>query len=270
MPNRILKESVCTSDTLDALSWYEECFFYRLIVNCDDFGRMDARPAILKARLFPLKTVTIKAVEDALESLRAAGLIDLYVVDGRSILQLRTWERHQQIRARKSKYPSPDEADAVEHSTTCKHMQSSDINCNQVIADAPVIQSESESESNTNAGDSSRTRVRFSPPTPADVIAYATEKGLTINADRFCDFYASKGWRVGSQPMKDWRAAVRNWSARDSQASSKPPARAPAVKMVREQMYNQREYTDDDSLPDWMLNKMSELGISPHTVVAED
>ena len=91
-----------------------------------------------------------------------------------------------------------------------------------------------------------------------------------VDANRFCDFYASKGWRVGSQPMKDWRAAVRNWNARDSQASSKPPARAPAVKMVREQMYNQREYTDDDSLPDWMLNKMSELGISPHTVVADD
>ena len=100
MPNRIIKESVCTSDNLDVLSWYEECFFYRLIVNCDDYGRMDARPAILRARLFPLKTVTNKAIEDALKSLRAAGLIDLYEVDGRSILQLRTWERHQQIRAR--------------------------------------------------------------------------------------------------------------------------------------------------------------------------
>lgn len=91
-----------------------------------------------------------------------------------------------------------------------------------------------------------------------------------VDANRFCDFYASKGWRVGSQPMKDWRAAVRNWNARDAQASSQPPARAPAVKMVREQMYNQREYTDDDSLPDWMLKRMREIGASPHTVVAED
>ena len=112
---------------------------------------------------------------------------------------------------------------------------------------------------------------RFSPPTPDEVHAYADENGMSnVDANRFCDFYASKGWRVGSQPMKDWRAAVRNWNARDSQASSQPPARAPAVKMVREQMYNQREYTDDDSLPDWMLNKMREIGISPHTVVAED
>ena len=47
MPNRLIKESVCTSDNLDRLSWFEEAMFFRLIVNCDDYGRMDARPAIL-------------------------------------------------------------------------------------------------------------------------------------------------------------------------------------------------------------------------------
>ena len=96
MPNRIIKESICSSDNLDTLTWFEEVFFYRLIVNCDDYGRMDARPAILRARLFPLK------------SLRTAGMITLYVVDGRPYLQLRTWERHQSVRAHKSKYPPPE------------------------------------------------------------------------------------------------------------------------------------------------------------------
>ena len=52
MPNRILKESICTSESIDRLSWLEEVTFYRLIVNCDDYGRMDARPPILRARLF--------------------------------------------------------------------------------------------------------------------------------------------------------------------------------------------------------------------------
>lgn len=139
MPNRILKESICTSETVDQLSWFEECFFYRLIVNCDDFGRMDARPAILRARLFPLKDVTNVTINKALNALRAAGLIDLYTVSGRSILQLRTWERHQQIRAKKSKYPAKEDA--------CVEIPESDINCNQMISDVPVIQSESESES---------------------------------------------------------------------------------------------------------------------------
>ena len=36
MPNRIIRESICTSDSIDKLSWFEEVLFYRLIVNCDD------------------------------------------------------------------------------------------------------------------------------------------------------------------------------------------------------------------------------------------
>ena len=55
MPNRILKESVCTSDSVNKLSWFEEVLFYRLIVNCDDYGRFDGRVSIIKNRLFPLK-----------------------------------------------------------------------------------------------------------------------------------------------------------------------------------------------------------------------
>ena len=37
MPNRILKESICRSDTIDHLTWFEEVLFYRLIVSCDDY-----------------------------------------------------------------------------------------------------------------------------------------------------------------------------------------------------------------------------------------
>lgn len=142
MPSRILKESICSSDNLDTLSWFEECFFYRLIVNCDDYGRMDARPAILRARLFPLKDVTNATITKALNALRAAGLVDLYTVSGHPILQLRTWERHQQVRAKKSKYPA--------NTGECNDIPESDNICNQMISDDSKcprnpIQSESES-----------------------------------------------------------------------------------------------------------------------------
>ena len=70
MPNRILKESICTSESIDDMSWFEECFFHRLLVNCDDYGRFDARPAILKSRLFPLKErLSLKDIEGALKRL---------------------------------------------------------------------------------------------------------------------------------------------------------------------------------------------------------
>ena len=43
MPNRIIRESICTSDSVDKLSWFEEVLFYRLIVNCDDFVSVPLR-----------------------------------------------------------------------------------------------------------------------------------------------------------------------------------------------------------------------------------
>ena len=43
MPNRIIKESICTSENIDQLSPFCETVFYRLIVNVDDYGRIDAR-----------------------------------------------------------------------------------------------------------------------------------------------------------------------------------------------------------------------------------
>ena len=82
---------------------------------------------------------------------------------------------------------------------------------------------------------------RFTAPTVEEVAAYCRERGNRVEAQRFVDFYTSKAWRVGSSPMKDWRAAVRNWETRDNAPS---PARAP--KVVTAQCYTQREYTEDE------------------------
>ena len=55
---------------------------------------------------------------------------------------------------------------------------------------------------------------RFTPPTIDDVAAYVSEKGYHVNAERFVSFYQQKGWMVGKNRMKDWKAAVRNWETR--------------------------------------------------------
>ena len=57
---------------------------------------------------------------------------------------------------------------------------------------------------------------RFSPPSVQEIEEYCTEKGFLLDAERFVDYYASIGWRVGKNPMKDWRAAVRTWVKKDT------------------------------------------------------
>lgn len=58
---------------------------------------------------------------------------------------------------------------------------------------------------------------RFAPPTPDELLDYANEKQLLINVGKFIDFYQSKGWMVGKNKMKDWKAAARNWSKREEE-----------------------------------------------------
>ena len=53
------------------------------------------------------------------------------------------------------------------------------------------------------------------PPTKEEIDDYCREKGYTFNTDRFYDYYESNGWKVGKNPMKDWRAAVRSWASRE-------------------------------------------------------
>lgn len=61
---------------------------------------------------------------------------------------------------------------------------------------------------------------RFAPPSVEEVVSYCRERKNGVDAQRFVDFYASKGWRVGNNPMKDWKAAVRTWEDRDKETQA--------------------------------------------------
>ncbi len=254
MPNRIIKESICRSDQINGLTPFEEVLFYRLMVSVDDYGRYDGRTAIIKGTLFPLKDdIDPGQIEDAMVALECQGLVALYDVDGKPYIRLTGWDRHQSIRAKKSKYPAdPDE--------NGNHLQTSASNCKQMKTDDskcprnpnPIrIQSESESEAE-NAHPREK-RKRFTPPTAEEVTAYCQEKGLKVEATTFVDYYASKGWLVGKSPMRDWKAACRTWASRDTGQAAKPP------KILRDQQYEQREYPQEQALPEWMQQWEKEL-----------
>ena len=55
----------------------------------------------------------------------------------------------------------------------------------------------------------------FTPPSLSEVADYISENQYPVDPSRFIDFYESKGWMVGKNKMKCWKAAVRTWSKRD-------------------------------------------------------
>lgn len=123
MPNRIIKESITTSATLAQLSDGEERHFWRLLVQADDFGYLDARPEVIRARAYPLMldTVSLQESERRTLALVAASLLHLFVHEGKRYGHFPTWLNHQQKRANFSKYPQ---------------VESCASNCNPLISDA--------------------------------------------------------------------------------------------------------------------------------------
>ena len=57
----------------------------------------------------------------------------------------------------------------------------------------------------------------FAKPTLEEVSAYCIERKNAVDPQSFLDHYESNGWRVGKNPMKDWRAAVRTWEKNHKQ-----------------------------------------------------
>lgn len=85
---------------------------------------------------------------------------------------------------------------------------------------------------------------RFVKPTVDEVKAYCDERSNSIDAEAFVNFYESKGWMVGKNPMKDWRAAVRTWERSRTATSSAP---------VKKNSFNSHEQHKYD------YNKLDEL-----------
>ena len=112
MGNRVLKETICTCEKLEAVSDFAEILFYRLIVNCDDFGRLDGNVRVIRGKAFPLRgeKLSIAAIEAALAELERVRLIETYRVKGKRYVWLCGWEKHQKLKYRKAVYPWKVEA----------------------------------------------------------------------------------------------------------------------------------------------------------------
>lgn len=81
--------------------------------------------------------------------------------------------------------------------------------CNTEIEKEKEIEIEKEIEKKNKADKPAR--ARFVKPTIEEVQAYCRERGNSVDANRFVDYYEANGWKVGKNPMKDWRAAIRTW-----------------------------------------------------------
>lgn len=91
---------------------------------------------------------------------------------------------------------------------------------------------EIEKEKSTNV-DTKKTAQRFSRPSLDEVRDYIASQSYSVDAEAFIDFYEAKGWRVGNNPMKDWKAAVRTWERRNREEGKPNPKKTTAPDGVK-------------------------------------
>lgn len=232
MPNRIIKESITTSEKLASLSDFEFRLWIGLITQADDAGRGDARPAIIKGRIFPFRErLTIKDISCSLRALADKGCINLYEIDGGSYFYFPNWSRHQRVRDCKPKFPAPTVDSLRQVAAGCGELPQS-----AAIIQSNPIQSESESESEYK-GDSARAKHKYGEYKNVLLADDELEKLKAEYADyldrieRLSSYIASTG-----KVYKSHYATIRNWARAD--AAQRKPTRP-----NRQRDFNSRAYS---------------------------
>lgn len=146
------------------------------------------------ASLAEISGLSMQQTRTAINKLKSTGEIEQIVTNKYQLIIVVNYEKYQE-----------NFGNANNQSTI--NQQS---NNNQ----STINQQQLNKDNKGNKGNKEIKEGRFTPPTLSEVQAYIEEKGYHVDADSFIDFYASKGWMVGKNKMKDWKASVRTWEKR--------------------------------------------------------
>ena len=90
----------------------------------------------------------------------------------------------------------------------------------------------------------------FKKPTLDEIVSYCCELNSSVDPEQFLDYYEANGWKVGKNPMKDWRAAFRRWTKNNNPNNGKTEDKEmqttgnPYFDMVRERHQEERKRSD--------------------------
>ena len=207
--SRNIKPSFFINDELAAISPLGRLLFIGLWTVADREGRLQDKPKKIKIQVLPYDNCN---VDNLLQDLHDKGFILRYNTDACPCIQILNFHKHQNphMKEQASDIPAPN----LHHASTMQE-QNKHGSC---PADSlnPLIDS-----FNPSGEEAVKKPNRFAPPTPDEIKAYCKERNNKVDPDRFHDFYSSKGWMVGKNKMKDWRAAVRNWEREECKESPK-------------------------------------------------
>ena len=201
---RMFSNAVTDSDAFIEMPSAAQALYFHLNQGADDDGfNNQIQLAMLKAH----------ASTDDLKILMAKNFVIRFDC---GVIVIKHWRLHNTLR--KDRY-TPTNFQEELQMLGIKENGSYTLGCQTVAKRLPQYSKDKDSIEE-NSIDSTPQK-RFAKPTIEEVEAYCQERNKGVDAQRWYDYYSSNGWKVGKNPMKDWKAAVRTWERSESNGKPK-------------------------------------------------
>ena len=213
-------------DSTVADDWRALITFQQFIVLCDADGTVDMTPQAISRRT----NIPIEHIKAGIEILEAP---DPYSrTEGQDGIRIERLDSHRPWGwsiVNHQQYKMMQDADDVREKNRIRKANERARKKNSHAENVTKCDSHAshamsrhtDTDTNTDTVKKKTATKRFVAPSLDEVIAYKSEKTLSINPAQFIDFYESKGWIVGKSKMRDWKAAARGWSQREEKSNEK-------------------------------------------------
>lgn len=215
---RMFTKKVTNDDEFISLPSSAQALYFHLNQEADDDGfNKQVQTALFKAHA-------------SIDDLKILMLKNFVIRFESGVIVIRHWRMHNTLR--KDRYTPTNFQDELQL-LGLKKSGEYVLGCQTVAERLPQVRSEEVREDKVRL-DKGRleedapqsvaaSNPRFKKPTLEEITAYCNERKNDVDPQAFFDFYESKGWRVGNQPMKDWKACVRTWERREQASGSGKP-----------------------------------------------
>lgn len=232
---RMFAKTIIDSDAFLEMPQSTQLLYFHLSMRADDEGFINNPKSTMRS---------VGCKEDDMSLL----IVKKFVIPFESgVVVIKHWKIHNYIQSDRftpTKYLKEKEQLELDENKAYR-MPNNQLN-NECIQDVYKMDTQvrlgkvSIDKNNKDVGVKSQ---RFIPPTLDLVQSYITENNYTVDAERFINFYESKGWYVGKNKMKDWKAAVRTW-AKDKPIQNKRVGRVEPL--TNYDIKPSREITDEE------------------------
>lgn len=212
---RMIDPNFWQSEDISRLSPFARLLFIGMISNADDEGRGRANINYLKSTIFPYDDIRVAEVDKALSEISHNTSVVVYEVAHSRYYAFTNWKKWQRVDKPQDSIipPVPDnsknDSGIIPESFSTDSVLKEKKRKEEKILPAPAREDTPSK--------------KFIPPSLEQVQEYCAERKNNVDAGRFIDFYSSKGWMIGKNKMKDWKAAVRTWERGDQASPGTEP-----------------------------------------------